>query len=242
MLGLRRRARRIRRSFDDRRIFCIGLNKTGTTSLHQAFTQLGYASSHSVDWARLSFVADAKPFYHRAYCFSDGGPCHYVNLERWFPRSLFILNLRNERDWLRSRTKHVLAELSRSEKRTGAQGIEALGPGRFSSVDFLRHPDLAIDTWIASRRLYHDRVRRHFEGRTGFLELDVPGDPVWAERLETFLLENGEPVQRGRLAEGIHANRRDGPEELDADRLAASFELVDRRLAAYPDPVAAAAE
>jgi len=77
------------------KLFCIGLNKTGTTSLHFAFQKLGLRSFHG------------GTFDSRIDAFSDGR--YYKNFKEYDcdnPNSKFILNTRNLRDWIISRIKH----------------------------------------------------------------------------------------------------------------------------------------
>jgi hypothetical protein len=77
------------------KVYCIGLNKTGTTSLHIAFQKLGLKSFHG------------GTFDSRIDAFSDGR--YYKNFEKLYyqtPNSLFILNTRDLKDWIVSRIKH----------------------------------------------------------------------------------------------------------------------------------------
>lgn len=100
------------------KIFCIGLNKTGTSSLHEAFELLGYSSIHHVgkEGKIMDFLNTnnriGKPIlegidHYNAY--SDfSASSYFKKLDKQYPNSKFILNVRNIDDWIRSREKHVL--------------------------------------------------------------------------------------------------------------------------------------
>ena len=42
-----------RRRPEDSKVFCIGFNKTGTSSLHALFEQAGFRSHHGMAWRRM---------------------------------------------------------------------------------------------------------------------------------------------------------------------------------------------
>lgn len=82
------------------KIFVIGSNKTGTSSLHGLFLKNGFNSQHGLDWELEKYQ-----------CFSDGiyNNTHnntYKNCYEKFPNSLFILNTRPLYNWLYSRANH----------------------------------------------------------------------------------------------------------------------------------------
>lgn len=97
------------------KIFGIGNNKTGTTSLDKAMSKLGYkvgnqrsAESLHKEWAQRNF----KPII--AYCktaefFQDvpfSKPFTFIALDQAFPNSKFILTIRdNPEQWYNSLTK-----------------------------------------------------------------------------------------------------------------------------------------
>jgi hypothetical protein len=95
----------------EKKIFCIGLSRTGTKSLTVALYILGYNIIHyPSDEATLNELIAGN------YNFSvledyDGisditvSP-YYAQLYKLFPNSKFILTVRNKEDWLRSFEKH----------------------------------------------------------------------------------------------------------------------------------------
>ncbi len=97
------------------KIFCIGLNKTGTTTVEQVFRDLNYTvGNQSVaeyllkDWGQRKFQ---KLFWfcRSAQAFQDTPfslPFTYVVLHHKFPRAKFILTVRNSaEDWYSSLTR-----------------------------------------------------------------------------------------------------------------------------------------
>lgn len=86
-----------------RKVFAIGMNKSGTTSIHKTFLEIGLASYHSTDWRDVSNVG----VLHRYNAFSDGPPTDFKALDRLFPHSKFVLNVREFDDWCMSRMKHI---------------------------------------------------------------------------------------------------------------------------------------
>ncbi len=72
------------------KVFCIGFNKTGTSSMHRLFTELGLRSFHGY----YSHIPVTDPLYREFDCFSDGDQHDYALLDRTFPGSRFIITTR----------------------------------------------------------------------------------------------------------------------------------------------------
>ena len=104
------------------KVFCIGLNKTGTTSLHRALTILGYNSVHAKTKDGINIKTTIKQNFRQGNdiltslekydAFSDwdlDDSSHLIFKEFYnqYPNSKFILNTRNMDSWLDSREKHV---------------------------------------------------------------------------------------------------------------------------------------
>jgi hypothetical protein len=98
-----------------KKIFCIGLNKTGTTSWAQAMTDLGYqvgneraAEIFLDDWAQKKYSRILR-FCDSAQAFQDvpfSLPGMYQILHRRFPDSRFVLTIRDSpQQWYRSMTR-----------------------------------------------------------------------------------------------------------------------------------------
>ncbi len=94
------------------KVFCIGQNKTGTTSVEAVLKQLGYKMGKQAkaelfihDWAKRDFKKIVK-FCRSADAFQDipfSNDFTYEILDYAFPDSKFILTVRNNKDeWFES--------------------------------------------------------------------------------------------------------------------------------------------
>jgi hypothetical protein len=162
------------------RVFCIGLNKTGTSSFHEAMQILGLTSFHwggpTVRRAVEAALAGGRPLLSdldpTVDAFSDVEPLtkNFDVLDRQYPGSRFVLTVRPIDDWVDSRRRHVERNVIRHE--AGEYH------GNFLVVD--------EDGW---RREWHEhvpRARKYFAGRADFLEVDLTTLPGW-EPLCTLL-------------------------------------------------------
>jgi hypothetical protein len=174
------------------KVLCIGLTKTGTSSLHAALGQVGLRSLHWGDVdahpiegtagvAAASSVRDALRDDQRllAYlgeqqydAYSDIGElsARFELADLQYPGSRFILTVRDLDDWVDSRRRHV----ERNQDR--------LARGIYGGVN------LTVDegAWQSEYVGFVQRVMDHFVGRDDLLVLDVCGGDGWA-RLAPFL-------------------------------------------------------
>jgi len=98
------------------KIFCIGQNKTGTTSLEETFIKHGYKVGNQVEGEKLckywidgnfepiiEFAKTADFFQDRPFYMKDV----YKHLDESFPNSKFILSVRNNpNEWYNSFIRH----------------------------------------------------------------------------------------------------------------------------------------
>lgn len=181
---------------DRPRVFGIGLNKTGTTSFHDAMTILGYRSLHwggppirkQIERARdagLPLLSNLDPSYD---CFSDIEVLakNYALLDEQYPGSRFMLTVRPLEDWLDSRRRHV-----ENNQRRKARGEY---DGSFLVVE--------IDTWRRQWERHYPAVREYFAGRDDFVEVDITAGAGWTPFCDLLgLPEPSEPFphsNRGR--------------------------------------------
>jgi hypothetical protein len=160
-------------SADRPRIFCIGLNKTATTSFHEAMELLGFKSLHwggpSVRQAVEAALAEGRPALADLDptfdAFSDVEPLyrHFDVVDRQYPGSRFVLTVRPVDDWVASRRRHVERNVAR--KAAGEYH------GHFLEVD--------EPAWRAEWHDHVHRVRAHFQGRPEFVEVDLTTSPGW---------------------------------------------------------------
>lgn len=158
---------------DRPRVFGIGLNKTGTTSFHQAMAILGYRSLHWGGPEVHQLVADAlddgQPLLanlpQRYDAFSDIGILsrNYALLDEQYPGSHFVLTVRTMEEWLDSRRRHV--ENNVRKKRLGKYD------GTFLVVD--------IPKWEREWKRHLAGVHEYFAGRDDFVEVDITAGAGW---------------------------------------------------------------
>lgn len=165
-----------------RKIFCIGFNKTGTTSLHNYFLSLGLTSTHNTFWPIHSRAKVINKSLFRHQCYSDGKQADFIALDTAFPGSLFILDNRNERDWLHSRLKHVM----RYNEKVSAPDILDNKKYGWMARDFFFNEKLAMRKWICERRIYIAQAMQYFDGRPDFIEIDITATTQWQSQLFAF--------------------------------------------------------
>lgn len=160
------------------KVFGIGLNKTGTSSLHQALELLGYRSLHfgglETHERVLRAMDDRKPMLE----YLDPEPdaisdvvavIYYFYLaDLQYPGSKFILTLRDMDDWLDSRRRHV--ERNQQAKESGEYG------GDFLTVD--------LDIWAEEYRRHESVIRTYFANRPQDLLCFKPVDGDWGPLCE----------------------------------------------------------
>jgi hypothetical protein len=162
------------------KVFGIGLNKTGTSSLHQALEVLGYQSLHwggeKTHDAVLRAIDEGEPLLRYvdpepdAICDVFAVTYFFFLADVEYPGSKFILTLRDLDEWLDSRRRHV--ERNQQMKEAGEYD------GSFLAVD--------LDTWASDFQRHEAVVRTYFAGRAGDLLAFRPADGDW-EPLCSFL-------------------------------------------------------
>jgi hypothetical protein len=171
---------------DQTRIFGIGLNKTGTSSLKHALRALGIGPLPTMDEvARARIVEDVLHGrdYEGALAFAEhyrgfeDRPWNvgdmYRRLHERYPDSLFVLTVRDEESWWRSVERWVTVvkpwTQSRYQLHLGAE-------------------EVAREPMLAGYRRYNEAVERYFAERAPdrLLVLDVAAGEGW-ERLCPFL-------------------------------------------------------
>lgn len=161
------------------KIFCIGLNKTGTSSLHRALQDLGFKSQHfggpPIRKAVERAISEEKPlltYLPEADAYSDIQRLS-VNFERLdgeYPGSKFILTTRPVEGWVDSRRRHV------------ERNLEAKARGEYDGT-FL---EIETEKWHDLFEQHHRAVAEYFEGRDDFIEFRVT-DGDGYEKLCPFL-------------------------------------------------------
>ena len=161
------------------RIFGVGFNKTGTTSLHRALLALGFTSLHwggpPVRYAVEGALAEGRPLLsdiEQVDAYSDIEPLYrnFDIVDRQYPGSRFVLTERDVDEWIDSRRRHV----ERNRRLRAA--------GHYHGA-FL---DIAPDQWRRDFEVHYAWVKQHFAGREELLVLRI-SDGEGYEQLCPFL-------------------------------------------------------
>jgi hypothetical protein len=160
-------------SSSSRRIFGVGVHRTGTSSVARALSILGFRTSH---WSRHEqIMADVQAGNYRLRVMESLDavldfpiPVLYRELDAAFPGSRFILTVRDQREWLASAEEHTRSRSLLPEE------VMFYGADTFNG-------DEALNRY----REHNQRVIDHFSGRPNLLVLDVSAGEGW-ERLAPF--------------------------------------------------------
>ena len=170
------------------KIFQIGFNKCGTTSIHDLFLDSGLRSVH---WDK-GIVAQ-KIVYNMAHnkkmldgidqydCYTDiehmqslSFPLieHYESLDKDYPNSLFILNTRPIDNWIKSRLNH-------------RQGLYLK---EYKQASQIESDEEIVENWKTHWYNHHKQVLEYFENKKNFLFFDIEKEP---EKIIEFLKKWG---------------------------------------------------
>ena len=202
-----------------RKIFGIGLNKTGTTTLGVCLQQLGCShSSFSLELLEQAASGELEPVFaavERGDSFEDWPyPLLFEVLDRRFPGSRFILTRRSSPErWLISLESHAL----RTEPQIGSR-CRSLCYG-------LPYPQLDPALHLRHYQSHLERVRAYFAQRPAdLLEVCWEEQASW-QPLCDFL---GQPVPDQPFP---HANQAFAGNPLHQQRNQAMLEWYRQRLA-----------
>jgi glycosyltransferase involved in cell wall biosynthesis len=178
---------RVRSGRDRPRVFCIGLNKTGTSSFHAAMEILGLSSLHwggpEINRAVRAALDEGRPLLSGldaafdAFCDVGLLSTHFDLLDEQYPGSRFVLTVRPVEEWIDSRRRHVERNIARREA------------GDYDGTFLTADEGLWREQW--ERQV--GRARCYFEGRRDFLEVDLTTGGGWAPLCQ--LLEIPEPTE-----------------------------------------------
>jgi hypothetical protein len=147
------------------RCWGIGLARTGTSSLCQAFRLLGYSNVlHNPGFEALA-SADAGA--------DNGVVLFYKYLDYKFPGSKFILTIRDLNSWLKS-MKYIYDQFP----------IQSLDEDTSIMRRMLIYETtvFACDTLVDAFERHHRDVRRYFEQRTDdLLEMNIIAGDGWSK-------------------------------------------------------------
>lgn len=167
------------------KLFCIGANKTGTTSLAAVLEALGYRMAPQIpaermidDWAKRDFRR-LIPFCRPYDAFQDAPfslDFTFQAMDASFPDSKFILTIRNSpEEWFDSYTRFTRKLLGgRDEKsRANLATLSYNYKGFFlDSLDLIYGkdtPPFDREVYIRSYQSYNERVEAYFAHQPGKL-------------------------------------------------------------------------
>lgn len=179
------------------KVFFIGYNKTGTTSFHQFFKNNGYTSFHHskrIDNKRkylgniiknnlrnnvklLDSIENQDVYSEFCLCTNTvyfEGSEFFDLLDYQYPESYFILQTRNEDDWIKSRFMHKLQRKDSFKSRASTA---------------LSLNDSELETfWRHKRRTVHNRIEKYFESNNKFIKYDLDHDNI--DKIINFLSQD----------------------------------------------------
>lgn len=219
------------------KVFCIGFNKTGTSSLHEFFTQCGLKSVHNTRWPHHSRIKSGKPRFRQADCYSDGERADFAQLRHWFPDAVFILNTRADMPWIRSRLKHVFRRNEKIDLR------KILDDARYQTLarDFFFDPGASIARWYMDKRIYERQARIYFADDPAFLEIDITTTEDWADKVHDLLQGRFASLKKPDNA-NIAKNVRESTRIEDTEALDKYCQLAEGLIATLDSSVPPAAE
>jgi len=186
------------------KVFCIGRNKTGTTSLKTALSDLGYRVGDQRRAERLIEHyrdRDFQPiieYCRTADAFQDvpfSLPFTYVVLDQAFPESKFILSVRDPDDWYESYVRHQKQVVGTDELPTPEELKAHSYVWEGWLYDIKRWTGRAEDEFYDEDTLkenfarYNRNVKDYFGFKDNLLTIDVADDEAY-HRLCDFLGEN----------------------------------------------------
>jgi hypothetical protein len=158
------------------KVFGVGFHKTGTTSLADALSLLGYTTTgpndvHREGIDRAVAWRTAQALLPRFDAFQDNPwPLLFREIDRELPGSLFVLTERPDEEWLASVVRHFGRERTPMREWIYGEGSP------------VGHEDRYLERY----RRHNREVREHFAGREDLLVMDITRGDGW-ELLCTFL-------------------------------------------------------
>jgi len=163
------------------KIFFIGFNKTGTTSFHHFFSRQGHKSFHHnaiIENKRVYLgkiiqenIANGKKvldnidtyMVYSDFCFCTESvyyeaTTNFKLLKKQYPNSYFILQTRNEDEWIQSRLKHKSGNQSFNDRVTKLL--------QMNTEELVMH-------WRHFRRNLHTEIINYFGNSEKFMVFDM---------------------------------------------------------------------
>lgn len=170
------------------KIFIVGRNKTGTTSLTQEFIEQGFIVGNEKMAQKLLrdpyYRDDFEPivkFCYTAQVFQDvpfSWPNTYIHLDKAFPNSKFILSIRDPEQWYNSMVNHMARRITNSNRIPTVKELKEFRDGYYwksmvkNQFAPLEEP-FNKEAQIKSFNAYNRTIIEYFENTGKLLVLDV---------------------------------------------------------------------
>lgn len=172
------------------KVFCIGFNKTGTTSLEYALQEFGYKMGNQTDgelliksyvnndWNKIiKFCDTADAFQDVPFSF----PNTWLFLHHAFPEAKFILTMRDEENWYKSITSFhskLFANNERTPNKVDLMNATYRYKGfvwEFNRAVFKTPNDDIYnkEILISNYNRHNEAILHYFKDKPNFLCLDV---------------------------------------------------------------------
>jgi hypothetical protein len=161
------------------KIFVIGFNKTGTSSIDKFLKKLGLNSIHT--------TTPVLEIIHDYDAFSDGIHSQFRLYYQHYPNSLFILNTRPLRSWLISRYKH--AEFH-----------------DFKPCWCWPVSNEKTKSWITERVYFHREVMEFFQDKPSQLLIVNIENETWMKTIRLAI--TGKTVNETEIKENVRPSKR----------------------------------
>ena len=152
-----------------KKIFVIGFNKTGTTSLNFLFKSLGINTTHT--------TKPVMEIINNHDAFTDGNHYNFIDYYNAKPDSLFILNTRPIQKWLTSRYKHANFT-------------------KFKNNWCWPVSDEKTNQWIKDRETHFENVLTFFKDKPNQLLIINIEKDGWEKVVSTFLQKKYRRVEK----------------------------------------------
>lgn len=195
------------------KIFCVGRNKTGTTSLEAALKELGYKMGDQTlgealineynyrDWKPIvDFCKTADAFQDAPFSWPYTWMAMHIN----FPKAKFILTVRDEEQWYNSLIRFHSNLFSDGKRPPNKEELQL---AKYHRKGFLWETNRAVwqtpendpynkELMISNFRAHNFSVKNYFANKENFLELDLTEEGAYY-KLCKFL--NKKPIRNSFL-------------------------------------------
>lgn len=167
------------------KIFGIGFHKTGTQSLAEALTILGYKTIHGdspnippygdegISLTRQIDIGDYNLSTIASYDAFTDNPYFSIwkQLDLYYPNSKFILTIRDSNEWIESAVRYY--------KNRRVRHMRQWMFGKYANPASSAN---ARDTWVKAYHHHNTNVIKHFKNRADdLLILDISSGEGWNE-------------------------------------------------------------